>query len=635
MKKILAYSLLTLLVLLLLWRAAPAQPLNALTRVMYDRLSSIANVSFAAPGRWTSVGIATSQVAADNGDYIAVYPRHLLGGSSQSNDVPSTWTSLERTATMPILLDTTGPGLITNMSFFAFSANEPSDGFGLLNHMRVQVFHGAEADAEATTAESGRPCVDVPLGYFMGASGKWGAIYTYQDSPAGSAFDWGSWRNARDGTFIAGRTMMETYHNQFFAQSSGGMSNYFVQPFPGRVLVRIKNDMENDTYPVSLYYQIEYVKGATGLPYIFHAKYRQEFPATSGSDYVATPTITGTGQLIGIIGTLMSPTTAVFEGDVFVRLDGQTDTTASLRYSGNEEFWKGGFYWDRGVDAGPFSATLLRELAYPSGTNRNEFFGGYRFFQTPIPFASSAQINFNHGDVPTLNTEIANFAGVTFWYQAEPCAAVAVPKWRPSTSATNLASGRQPPGKTMPTNAELPVNSYAISPEAGFYNHPAHIKLDGNGDTGITTEFDCDEYSPTDCTAYNGSIIEHRFTDGAGGNDYVFYIPWIPADAGLTSGNNKLTVYYGKSPNGGIFNVYVSTDLSGCGNLTGPLALSSGSQDTYSATAGNVGKEIGSATYNAANLVTGRLNCIQLRLNGKNAASGSYYLYPDLFVVKN
>ena len=118
---------------------------------------------------------------------------------------------------------------------------------------------------------------------------------------------------------------------------TGALTCYWRMPFAKSARIVIRND--NPDRGAGLYWQIDWVK-VDPLPAdtsYFHAQYRQEYPATSGRDYLFAD-LAGRGQYVG---TVMSVTIAqdgwFGEGDDFFYIDGEK--VPSLQGTGSEDYF--------------------------------------------------------------------------------------------------------------------------------------------------------------------------------------------------------------------------------------------------------------------------------------------------------
>jgi len=119
--------------------------------------------------------------------------------------------------------------------------------------------------------------------------------------------------------------------------ASGALSCYWRMPFAESARIVVTNDNPDRT--AGLYWQVDWVELEAlppGTGY-FHARYRQEYPAVAGRDYLIAD-IEGCGQYVG---TVMSVTMAQDgwwgEGDDFFYVDGES--VPSLQGTGSEDYF--------------------------------------------------------------------------------------------------------------------------------------------------------------------------------------------------------------------------------------------------------------------------------------------------------
>ena len=118
---------------------------------------------------------------------------------------------------------------------------------------------------------------------------------------------------------------------------TGSLTCYWRMPFARSARIVIRND--NPDRGAGLYWQVDWTKLDSlppDTPY-FHARYRQDYPAPSGRDYLIAD-LAGQGRYIG---TVMSVTLAqdgwFGEGDDFFYVDGEK--VPSLQGTGSEDYF--------------------------------------------------------------------------------------------------------------------------------------------------------------------------------------------------------------------------------------------------------------------------------------------------------
>jgi hypothetical protein len=197
--------------------------------------------------------------------------------------------------------------------------------------------------------------------------------------------------------------------------SSGALSCYWPMPFAKSVRIVVSNDNSNRT--AGLYWQLDWME-LNSLPAetpYFHAQYRQEYPATSGRDYVVAD-LEGKGAYVG---TVMSVTLGQDgwwgEGDDFFFIDGET--VPSLQGTGMEDYFN---------DAWGFRTRTGHWFGQPrwQGDNAGDSGIAYRWhLMDPVNFSTSLKVAFEHKgnraeDIEGFYLERPDFiSSVAFWYQ--------------------------------------------------------------------------------------------------------------------------------------------------------------------------------------------------------------------------
>ncbi len=203
-----------------------------------------------------------------------------------TENLDMTWLQPGTSIEMPLL---EGPGVITHMWFTSHSgwAHE-------LNALSLRIFY----DGETT------PSVEVPLGDFFAVG---------QGTPA----------------------VVESIPVQ--VSPTGALSCYWRMPFAKSAKITVTND--NPDRGTGLYWQVDWTQ-LESLPHHtprFYARYRQEYPATSGQDYIIAD-LRGTGTFVGTVMSVTSSQSGWFgEGDDFFYID--DETTPSLQGTGSEDYF--------------------------------------------------------------------------------------------------------------------------------------------------------------------------------------------------------------------------------------------------------------------------------------------------------
>ena len=178
---------------------------------------------------------------------------------------------------------------------------------------------------------------------------------------------------------------------------------WFPMPFASAALLQLSNDSSEDID--ELEYHVRYTPGTpemlAGLGR-FHAKYNEELPCTVGRDYTILEE-TGAGHFVGVVQTSQGPTLGYLEGDERIHVDG--NLTPALYGTGTEDFYNGGWYFNRGRFSLPVHGNPTMEGS-PVTTDM------YRYFISDlIPFTTSIKVGIEHGGTnDTPDTDIHSVA---------------------------------------------------------------------------------------------------------------------------------------------------------------------------------------------------------------------------------
>lgn len=196
---------------------------------------------------------------------------------------------------------------------------------------------------------------------------------------------------------------------------SGALSCYWRMPFAKSARIVVANDNPDRT--TGLYWQVDWVELDNlppDTPY-FHARYRQEYPAVAGRDYLIAD-LEGRGEYVG---TVMSVTLAQDgwwgEGDDFFYIDGET--VPSLQGTGSEDYFN---------DAWGFRPRTSHWFGQPrwQGDAAGDSGVCYRWHVLdPVGFTKSLKVTIEHKgnraeDTEGFYLERPDFLNsVAFWYQ--------------------------------------------------------------------------------------------------------------------------------------------------------------------------------------------------------------------------
>jgi hypothetical protein len=273
-----------------------------------------------------------------------------------------------------------GPGLINHIWFTSHAG-----GYNELNSLTLRIYWD---DRQV-------PGVEVPLGEFFGVGQRPTALESLpvQVSPTGS------------------------------------LTCYWQMPFAKSARIVVSNDNLERTS--GLYWQVDWVE-LDALPsdiLYFHARYRQEYPALMGQDYLIAD-LEGQGQYVGTVMTITSAQPGWFgEGDDFFYIDGER--IPSLQGTGSEDYFN---------DAWGFRPRTSLWFGQPNwqGWATGDTGTCYRWHVLdPVRFQKSLKLTMEHkgneeNAVDGWYIERPDFfSSVAFWYQrGEPKPFGDLPSWK-------------------------------------------------------------------------------------------------------------------------------------------------------------------------------------------------------------
>lgn len=260
----------------------------------------------------------------------------------------------------------TGPGYINHMWFTSHAG-----GMGELNALTLRIYwDGREM-----------PGVEVPLGDFFACGQRPDVVESIpvQVSPTGS------------------------------------LTCYWRMPFAKSARITITNDNPDRGY--GLYWQVDYVE-LSELPEnigYFYARYRQEYPAVMGQDYLIAD-IQGAGQYVGTVMSVTNAQDGWFgEGDDFFYIDGEE--IPSLQGTGSEDYFN---------DAWGMRVRTSHWFGQPHWQGWKEGDGGllYRWhIADPVYFSTSLKVTMEHKGNATMSEDAWYierpdfFSSISMWYQ--------------------------------------------------------------------------------------------------------------------------------------------------------------------------------------------------------------------------
>jgi len=261
---------------------------------------------------------------------------------------------------------------------------------------------------------------------------------------------------------------------------TGSLSCYWRMPFAKSARIVIRND--NLDRGSGLYWQVDWVAldelpADTGY---FHARYRQEYPAVMGQDYLIAD-IEGSGQYVGTVMSITMAQDGWFgEGDDFFYIDGEE--IPSLQGTGSEDYFN---------DAWGFRPRTSVWFGQPrwQGWKGGDSGVCYRWhIADPVGFTKSLKVTMEHKgnrDDPTEAWYIERpdyFNSIAFWYQTGlPKPGEPLPPWPdrcvPWQNHHLVRTFRQATVTTEPTSAPSPdgegVSAVQIQTTGFFGGRPA------------------------------------------------------------------------------------------------------------------------------------------------------------------
>lgn len=213
------------------------------------------------------------------------------------------------------------------------------------------------------------------------------------------------------GDFFGTGFQYKHFVTPFIGMSSGGYYSYFPMPFQKSARVEVVN--QTGQLVNSFYYHVDYQKLETpldpGVAY-FHSQWRREIRTSEKSNYVVLDAA-GEGHFVGLNMSMQGYDGGLqyLEGDEMVYVDGETQP--SLYGTGTEDYFTGGWYFNKGEFAAPYHGVILKDDSLGR-------IAAYRFHvQDAIPFKKSIRFTIEHGHA---NAEAADYSSTAYWYQKEP-----------------------------------------------------------------------------------------------------------------------------------------------------------------------------------------------------------------------
>ena len=213
--------------------------------------------------------------------------------------------------------------------------------------------------------------------------------------------------------FGCGFSRREPWQSKYVGVTSGGFYSYFPMPFAKGARIEIENRMEKPTLVFFHFLGQKYGKLPEDTLY-FHAQYRRENPTVRGRNYTILEA-GGDGYFAGTIlfiqGYDKGDKWNFLEGDEFMYVDGETD--ASIKGTGGEDYFQGGWYYIDGVFNAPCHGLIVKDMEKVQTSM-------YRFHTLDrVNFSKEIRVEIEHGNRP-VNEAKADFSSTAFWYQTEP-----------------------------------------------------------------------------------------------------------------------------------------------------------------------------------------------------------------------
>lgn len=281
-----------------------------------------------------------------------------------TENLDMTWLMPGESVNMPIL---EGPGVITHIWMTSHAG-----WVGELNALVLRIYYD----------DSKEPGVEVPLGDFFAVG---------QGRPAS----------------------VESIPVQ--VSPTGALSCCWRMPFRKNARIVVTND--NPDRSTGLYWQVDWMQLddlPAGTPY-FHARYRQEYPAVAGRDYLLAD-LKGSGWYIGTVMSVTMGQSGWFgEGDDFFYIDGEQ--VPSLQGTGSEDYFNDA--WGFRVRTGPWFGQPRWQGEAPGDSGVF-----YRWhLPDPVHFSKSLRVEIEHrGNLDESEDgfflERSDFfSSVAYWYQ--------------------------------------------------------------------------------------------------------------------------------------------------------------------------------------------------------------------------
>jgi len=214
------------------------------------------------------------------------------------------------------------------------------------------------------------------------------------------------------GDFFGNGFSKRHYTALVMGESSGGFYCYLPMPFRRHARIVVDNGTGR---PVdAFYYNIDLLTDVS-LPRdvaTFHAWWHRDPRTTHRAPHLvlqASARGGGGGEFVGLSLNIESyaKNLSFLEGDEIWTVDGERRGQGT----GTEDYFNSGWYFDEGTYAAAFHGLIVKD-------DTAGRIAAYRWhIPDPVPFRDSIRVELEHG---TENEEVADYATMAYWYQAEP-----------------------------------------------------------------------------------------------------------------------------------------------------------------------------------------------------------------------
>ena len=198
---------------------------------------------------------------------------------------------------------------------------------------------------------------------------------------------------------------------------------FWPMPFRDSIKIEVVNQSEDKNINL-LYYNVDWIKKdklPKNTPY-FYARYRQEYPARSGDDYLILET-EGKGHYVGTVMAVRTRSPSWFgEGDEKIYIDGEQDP--SIWGTGTEDYFLSAWGLQSGVNTPYFGTVYFDQWGIVGGHT-----SAFRWhLADPLVFNSKIRVTIEHYGwispdenkeqrAHSWNEREDDYATVAFWYQ--------------------------------------------------------------------------------------------------------------------------------------------------------------------------------------------------------------------------